>query len=142
MLCSFQGLTEIEYRSSTKHCSADGLSRLPPATTGNEQDQPVDPADAFHVSQFNMLPVKCQQVRKETQRDSTLVQVYEHVMKGWHENNETPTLDHFILEEMNSLFTKDVISGGAEWLFLQSCEAKYVYYNYKYYMKVMLVWSE
>ncbi len=93
---------EIEYRSSTKHCNADGLSRLPLATTGNEQDQPVDPVDAFHVSQVNMLLVTCQHVRKETQRDSTLVQVYEYVMKGWHENKDpNATLDNFILEEMN-----------------------------------------
>ena len=73
---------EIEHRSSTQHCNADGLSRLPLATTEDEENQSVDPVEAFHVSQFSMLPVTCQHVRKATQRDSTLAQVYEHVMKG------------------------------------------------------------
>ncbi|CAB3996901.1 Hypothetical predicted protein [Paramuricea clavata] len=79
---------EIEHRSSTQHCNADGLSRLPLATTEDEENQSVDPVEAFHVSQFSMLPVTWQQVRKATQRDSTLAQVYEHVMKGWHENKD------------------------------------------------------
>ena len=56
---------EIEYRSSTKHCNADGLSRLPLATTENEDNQSVDPFDIFHMPQLNMLPVTCQQVRKK-----------------------------------------------------------------------------
>ncbi|CAB4004600.1 PREDICTED: uncharacterized protein K02A2.6-like, partial [Paramuricea clavata] len=80
---------EIEHRSSTQHCNADGLSRLPLATTEDEENQSVDPVEAFHVSQFSMFPVTWQQVRKATQRDSTLAQVYEHVMKGWHENKDT-----------------------------------------------------
>ena len=85
---------EIEHRSSTQHCNADGLSRLPLATTEYEENQSVDPVEAFHVSQFSMLPVTCQHVRKATQRDSTLAQVYENVMKGWHENKD-PNLQPF-----------------------------------------------
>ena len=54
---------ESEYRSSTNHCNANGSSRLPLATTEDEQDRSVDSVDAFHVSQFNMLPVTCQHVR-------------------------------------------------------------------------------
>ena len=64
------------------------MSRLPLATTEDEENQSVDPVEAFHVSQFSMLPVTCQQVRKATRPDSTLAQVYEHVMKGWHENKD------------------------------------------------------
>ena len=85
---------EIEHRSLTQRCNADGLSRLPPATTEDEENQSVDPVEAFHVSQFSMLPVTWQQVRKATQRDSTLAQVYEHVMKGWHEHKD-PNLQPF-----------------------------------------------
>ena len=85
---------EIEHRSSTQRCNADGLSRLPLATTEDEENQSVDPVEAFHVSQFSMLPVTWQQVRKATQRDSTLAQVYEHVIKGWHENKD-PNLQPF-----------------------------------------------
>ncbi|CAB4009321.1 Transposon Tf2-9 poly [Paramuricea clavata] len=85
---------EIEHRSSTQHCNADGLSPLPLATTEDEENLSVDPVEAFHVSQFSILPVTWQQVRKATQRDSTLAQVYEHVMKGWHENKD-PNLQPF-----------------------------------------------
>jgi hypothetical protein len=41
-----------------------------------------------------MFPVTCQHVCKATQRDFTLAQVYEHVMKGWHEN-KNPNLQPF-----------------------------------------------
>ena len=126
---------EIEHRSSTQHCNADGLSRLPLATTEDEENQSVDPVEAFHVSQFSMLPVTCQHVRKATQRDSTLAQVYEHVMKGWHENKD-PNLQPFYSRRNELLCTKDLLCGGAELSFPQSYEAKY----YKYYTKVMLVW--
>ncbi|CAB4008568.1 Retrovirus-related Pol poly [Paramuricea clavata] len=61
---------EIVHRSSTQHCNADGLSRLPLATTEDEENQFVDSVEAFHVSQFSMLHVTCQHVRKATQRDS------------------------------------------------------------------------
>jgi hypothetical protein len=91
------------------------LSRLPLAITEDEENQFVDQVEAFHVSQFSMLPVTCQQVRKATQRDSTLVQVYQHVMKGWHEDkdrNLRPFCSRFILAPR------------------------------MYYMKVMLVWLE
>ena len=53
---------EIDHRSSTQRCNADGLSRLPLATTEDEENQSVDPVEAFHVSQFSMLPVTWQQV--------------------------------------------------------------------------------
>lgn len=85
---------DIEYRSSTKHCNADGLSRLPLGPTAKEPEQIDDPAHAFHVSQFNVLPVTCQKVRRETQRDPTLVKVYESTMKGWH-NEQAPIMAPF-----------------------------------------------
>ena len=75
---------DIEYRSSSSHCNADGLSRLPLVPTATEPEPTEDPAHAFHVSQFNVLPVTCQKVRRETQREPTLVKVYESTMKGWY----------------------------------------------------------
>ena len=49
---------------------------------------------ARSLSQFSMFPVTCQHVCKATKRDFTLAQVYEHVMKGWHEN-KNPNLQPF-----------------------------------------------
>jgi hypothetical protein len=56
--------------------------------------------EAFHVSQFNMLPVTGQHVRKGPHRDCTLVQVHEHVMNGWHENKD-PNLQSFYVGEQS-----------------------------------------
>ena len=47
--------------------------------TATEPEPTEDPAHAFHVSQFNVLYVTCQKVRRETQRDPTLVKVYERL---------------------------------------------------------------
>jgi hypothetical protein len=58
------------------------LSSLHLARTEDEGNQSVQPVEEFRLSQFNMLPVTCQHVLKETHRDFTLVQVYEHIMKG------------------------------------------------------------
>ena len=85
---------DIEYRSSSSHCNADGLSRLPLEPTATEPDPTEDPAHAFHVSQFNILPVTCEKVRRETQRDPTLVKVYESAMKGWN-NEQAPSMATF-----------------------------------------------
>lgn len=78
---------DIEYRSSSKHCNADGLSRLPMELT-EEPEQAADPVHAFYASQLNRLPVTSQKVRMETQRDPTLVKVYESTMKGWNKQQE------------------------------------------------------
>jgi hypothetical protein len=112
------------------------LSRLPLATTEDEENQSVDPVEAFHVSQFSMLPVTCQQVRKATRRDSSLAQVYEHVMKGWHENKDRNLQSFYSRRNELTVHQGRILCGGAELSFPQSYEAKY----YKYYTKVMLVW--
>ena len=62
--------------------------------TATEPEPTEDPAHAFHVSQFNVLPVTCQKVRRETQRDPTLVKVYESTMKGW-KNEQAPSMPPF-----------------------------------------------
>ena len=62
--------------------------------TATEPEPTEDPAHAFHVSQFNVLYVTCQKVRRETQRDPTLVKVYESTMKGW-KNEQAPSMPPF-----------------------------------------------
>ena len=69
----------IEYKNTTKHCNADGLSRVPLPDVGR---QAADPDDLLHLSQFDTLPVTSAQIRKETIRDVVLAIVYEYTMKG------------------------------------------------------------
>ena len=71
---------EIEYKNTTKHCNADGLSRLPVPEVRTED---IDPDDLLHMSQLEKMPVTSAQVRKETARDIVLSQACEFTMKGW-----------------------------------------------------------
>ena len=82
---------DIEYKSTTMHSNADGLSRLPLSQTMSPQ---TDPVNILHMSQFETLPVSSADVRKETARDVTLSSVYENTMKGWSKNTD-PTLAAF-----------------------------------------------
>ena len=128
---------EIEYRGSTHHFNADGLSRLPLPTTEDEKGQSVDPVDAFHVSQFNMLPVTSERVRKETQRSSTLVRVHEFVMNGWHVSKDL-ALGPFYSRRNELTVHQGCIMWGTELSFPRSYGVKYCIH----YMKLMLVSSE
>ena len=58
----------IEYRSTTKHGNADGLSRLPlPALAESDEDY----AECFYFEQFQTLPVTAVQIsRGNSQRQS------------------------------------------------------------------------
>jgi hypothetical protein len=128
---------EIELHNSTQHCSADGLSRLPLATTEDEENQSVDPVEEFHVSQFSMLPVTCQHVRKATQRESILTQVYEHVMKGWHDNKDA-NLQPFYSRRNELTVHQGCIMWGSRVVIPTKLRSEVL----KYYAKVMLVWLE
>ena len=73
---------KIEYKSTTKHCNADGLSRLPLQNKEREETE-VDSSEVFHATQFEPLPVTSEAVARETRRDPVLARVYESVVKGW-----------------------------------------------------------
>ena len=79
---------DIEYKNTTLHSNADGLSRLPLGQTMSPQN---DPVDVFNMTQFETLPVSSADVRRETSRDSTLSRVFVNTMKGW-QNNSDPDL--------------------------------------------------
>ena len=70
-----------EYKSTSQHGNADGLSRLP--LKERENTEIIDPAEVFQVSQVEMLPVSAEMIHRETLRDPTLSQVLEHVRLGW-----------------------------------------------------------
>ena len=73
---------DIEYKSTTKHCNADGLSRLPLQQTEREETE-IDLSEVFHTAQFELLPVNSKAVARETRRDPILARVYESIVKGW-----------------------------------------------------------
>lgn len=72
----------IEYRNTANHGNADGLSRLPLSTPSTSTDEETDACNVFYSSQFENLPVTCDTVRKETQRDPVLSQVLDIVLQG------------------------------------------------------------
>ena len=71
----------IEYKNTTQHGNADGLSRLPLKTSYN--NEVVDPVEIFQVSQIDVLPVNADMIRQATQRDPILSRVVEYTKQGW-----------------------------------------------------------
>eukprot|EP00731_Ephydatia_muelleri_P006003 Em0003g251a len=71
----------IEYRSTACHANADGLSRLPLQSTGEEED--VTAATVFNVAQLESLPVTAEQLRVATGCDQILGKVLLLTQKGW-----------------------------------------------------------
>ena len=73
---------DIEYKSTTKHCNADGLSQLPLQVREREETE-IDLSEVFHTAQFELLPVTSKAVAREPSRDPILARVYESIVKGW-----------------------------------------------------------
>ena len=73
---------KIEYKSTTEHCNADGLSRLP-LQQEEFEEMGVDSSEVFHATQFASLPVTSEAVSRETRRDPVLARVHESIVKGW-----------------------------------------------------------
>lgn len=74
---------DIEYKQTTQHTNADGLSRLPLAKGHTER---LDAVEVFHAAQLEALPLTSAVVKRETRRDSILSEVYEYTMTGWPAN--------------------------------------------------------
>ena len=66
----------IEYKNTKVHSNADGLSH-PPLVQESRDEEVVNPVGVFNLMQFDPLPVTVDNVRRETQRDPVLAQVYE-----------------------------------------------------------------
>ena len=73
---------KIEYKSTTEHCNAGGLSR-PPLQQKDLEEMGVDSSEVFHASQFVPLPVTSEAVARGTRRDPVLARVHESIVKGW-----------------------------------------------------------
>ena len=81
-LCNVPGWFRLQDRVMTKHCNADGLSRLPLQQKEREETE-VDSSELFHVTQFEPLLVTSEAVARETRRDPVLARLYESIVKGW-----------------------------------------------------------
>ena len=71
----------IQYKSTTNHGNADGLSRLLlPSTLPDLDSQCVT---TFNIAQVQALPVTFGDIQKATRRDTILGKVYRYVQEGW-----------------------------------------------------------
>ena len=69
----------IQYKSTTDHGNADGLSRLPLPLTSPTTD--TQGAATFNIGQVQALPVTFQHIQKATRRDKILGKVYRYVIE-------------------------------------------------------------
>ena len=76
----------IEYKNTTQHGNADGLSRLPLRKECNKEV--ADPVEIFQVSQLEVLTVSVDMIRQATQRDGILTRVVEYTKHGWPPSSE------------------------------------------------------
>ena len=59
----------------------------------------IDLVGVFNLMQFNPLPVTVDNVRRETQRDPVLAQVYEMTSKGWPHNPDFALNPYFVSKD-------------------------------------------
>ena len=72
---------DIEFKRTTDHCNADGLSRLP--IQQNALEQEVSEITQFNIGQIQALPISSLQIQKATQTDPILCKVYRFIQTGW-----------------------------------------------------------
>ena len=73
---------KIEFKSTTEHCTAVGLSRFPLQQKESEE-MGVDSSEVLQATQFVPLPVTSEAVARETRCDPVLARVHESIVKGW-----------------------------------------------------------
>ena len=72
---------DIQFKSTSAHANADGLSRLP-ISDNITPDQSVE-VSLFNVAQINCLPVTAQQIDRLTKSDPCLSKVLQYTRQGW-----------------------------------------------------------
>ena len=71
---------KIEYRNTTAHADADSMSRLPLPQTWSPKCENVE---CYFLETEVVTNVTCQMIKKETQVDPILSQVYDFITMGW-----------------------------------------------------------
>lgn len=65
------------FKPTQEHANADGLSRLPVATSSSEESVGLEGVSVFNIGQVQSLPVTATQLQNSTRQDPTL----SHVLK-------------------------------------------------------------
>ena len=73
----------LEFRSTGKHCNADGFSRLPRVTAEGRSDNLAAEATSFNVHQIGTLPLTTKQLAAATLADPELSRVMRYCRDGW-----------------------------------------------------------
>ena len=84
---------DIEYKNTKKHGNADALSRLP---HGKPEENAEDKAvELFQLTQLESVPITDAEIKRETQKEKILSQVYRCTMEGWIMKPEEKCLQPF-----------------------------------------------
>ena len=73
---------QIEFKSTSQHSNADGLSHLPLSHTAGE-DPDIVAATCFNMAQIASLPVTAQMIASATRTDPVLSKVITYIREGW-----------------------------------------------------------
>ena len=77
---------EIEFRPTTAHANADGLSRLPLKVNASV---PASTDTVWcNMMELDSLPVTVAEIRKETRTDVLISKVYQYTIEGWPHTTE------------------------------------------------------
>ncbi|XP_052374260.1 uncharacterized protein K02A2.6-like [Oncorhynchus keta] len=109
---------DIEFKPSSLHTNADGLSRLP---CTRERQRRVDAVDMFHTAQLEALPVTSTVIKHETRKDVTLSKVYTYTMSGWPATGRKERIPYF--QRRNEITTyQGCLMWGMRVMIPQKCQ--------------------
>ena len=74
---------EIQFKSTSDHANADGLSRLPLSDSKEASVVCSSEPSVFNISQIESLPVTAAQVEAATRTDPILIKVLHYTKQGW-----------------------------------------------------------
>ena len=111
---------DLEFRSTEKHCNADGLSRLPLDTMEGE----VDSLSAFNLSQIDFLPVDTKKLRQATRNDPTLTsRVLMYLRSGWPSSGIDDSLKPLWNRQHELTIESECVMWGMRVVIPTSCQA-------------------
>ena len=102
----------LKFRKTGAHGNADALSRLPLPV---EAPPPTEPAELVLLSQHLLdAPVSAEQIRNQTEKDSTLAPVVQFLKQGWPNTmeKESPLMPFFTKRSELSLYAGCILWGS------------------------------
>ena len=74
---------DIVYVKGSRHCNADGLSRLPIPNDTESEGKEIREYSYLHYCEQSQLPIRAVDIKQHTIKDETLSKVMKYVMCGW-----------------------------------------------------------